>query len=379
MDTSTGRERIMAALHGSAAESLPWVPFVGPYFLRSLGAEEMGVFGFDAPYDGSVEQLRKLKTAIPRWLRADVWAKENAHRRSVDVRKSVKKGDGRTVTTYHTPFGDLEDVRVETAITSYRAEMPVKEKADLKALRYILESSYCEPNYAGFQGLVEETGDDGVIYEPLDPPPPAVLFRWAAPELVIYGLYDGDSEMVSMMEEYHRHNLEFHRTAAQGPAEVFVPGCSYLTTQLISPDLFERYVVPYARDYASVMHDAGKLFLLHMCGETRDLLSLVADAGVDGVDSITPAPVGNVDFQAARGALRDDFTMIGGLDAETLHHGTREEIAAQVKRSIGRDDEGTPSGIPRGTVLQTADVISYGTPLANLQTVTETLESLGLR
>ena len=54
---------------------------------------------------------------------------------------------------------------------------------------------------------------------------------------------------------------------------------------------------------------------MHTCGAIGDRLDLMAETGVDGIDTLDPPPLGTVDLAQARQQFGDRFFFKGNLDA----------------------------------------------------------------
>jgi uroporphyrinogen-III decarboxylase len=68
-------------------------------------------------------------------------------------------------------------------------------------------------------------------------------------------------------------------------------------------------------EYADIVHQAGKKFVPHMCGHLGGaMLDVIAEIDLDGIEAITPPPLGDADLSAMRRKLGDDVWLIGGVD-----------------------------------------------------------------
>jgi len=67
------------------------------------------------------------------------------------------------------------------------------------------------------------------------------------------------------------------------------------------------------KDYVEIMHRHGKVALVHMCGKINRLLPSIKQTGLDGIDALTPPPVGDVDFRCAYQLFGEKFVIHGIL------------------------------------------------------------------
>ena len=83
----------------------------------------------------------------------------------------------------------------------------------------------------------------------------------------------------------------------------------------ISRKMYREFVLPYEQQVA---HTAGQLRIpvyTHTCGAIGDRLDLMADTGIDGIDTLDPPPLGTVDLAEAKADLGDRLFFKGNLDA----------------------------------------------------------------
>ena len=93
------------------------------------------------------------------------------------------------------------------------------------------------------------------------------------------------------------------------------------SSTLISPDLYRTYSLPQIRDYVDVLHQHGKKAVLHMCGHLKALLPVVRETGLDGINAVTPPPVGTTFFEDVLDAYGEDFLLFGAILDPTVFHG----------------------------------------------------------
>jgi uroporphyrinogen-III decarboxylase len=90
----------------------------------------------------------------------------------------------------------------------------------------------------------------------------------------------------------HQRNCEYYEIAASAPGEV-VRSFEDTSTTLVSPELYRRYCLRQLQDYRDICHAHGKLFVPHMCGLLKGLLPELNETGVDGIEAVTPPPLGD--------------------------------------------------------------------------------------
>ena len=67
-------------------------------------------------------------------------------------------------------------------------------------------------------------------------------------------------------------------------ADMVSNGDSPAGPEMISPDMYRKFALPYEQEIVNEAHDCHKPYLLHICGNTDLILEDMAGLGLDGVD-----------------------------------------------------------------------------------------------
>jgi len=109
------------------------------------------------------------------------------------------------------------------------------------------------------------------------------------------------------------------------------------STTMISPDLYKEFGTSQVAKAAEIFHDAGKVVIAHMCGLLKALLPLFKDAGIDGVHSLTPPPVGDTTFEMAWDAMGDAWRVEGRLGTTCWVGKSVDEIRDYLRPLISQE------------------------------------------
>jgi len=109
----------------------------------------------------------------------------------------------------------------------------------------------------------------------------------------------------------------------------FYDDLGYKEKTFCSPELYGELIFPFYDELVAFLHDAHLPVVLHTCGYTESLMSLIVDTGFDGVNPME-VKAGNDTLRLAR-EWGDRIAFIGGLDARVLESGDRAEIEASVE------------------------------------------------
>ena len=122
---------------------------------------------------------------------------------------------------------------------------------------------------------------------------------------------------------------------------------------LFSPEFLKQYVMPWQKRCADASHAAGVPFVLHTCGQMKDIMDDLVDyVGIDAKHSFedTIIPVEDV-YAKYKGRV----ALIGGVDIDLLCRGSEAEVRARVRDILAKCNEG---GYVMGTGNSVANYIN---------------------
>ena len=143
--------------------------------------------------------------------------------------------------------------------------------------------------------------------------------------------------------------IEYGRRMVAAGAHILFPADPSASGDLISPETYQEYVLPYHQKFARAV-SAPKI--LHMCGHTEKLLPLIKKSGMDCFSFDAPPA------WLVRQELGNEMTCLGSLDViDLMPNGTPEQVYARTAECIRQGVD----------VVGTACDVSNGTPLENLK------------
>ncbi len=303
----TSRERLLSAFLGELPDRLPWAPEFNTVFCDRILRE--------IPGDPYTEQTKYIEAC--RRMRADCFLRVDAvemEHPNVEVSHS-REGD--LITHAHaTPHGTLTSRArmIDEIGTEMEFDHMVRTTDDVRAYRFIYEDAAYRPRYEFVRQRIAHMGDSGLIsiFGPPTPLLDLIMFQIRLPN-IYFLMQDHTAEMTALLDAMHRRNCEYYEIAAEAPGEV-VRSFEDTSTTLISPALYREWCLQQLSDYRDICHARGKLFVPHMCGLLKGVLPDLRDTGLDGIEAVTPPPLGDTPIGLARQALGPDVTLIGGLD-----------------------------------------------------------------
>ena len=129
----------------------------------------------------------------------------------------------------------------------------------------------------------------------------------------------------------------------------------FRSATLISPDDLRAFVLPGHKLMASMSHEAGRPYLLHACGNLREIMEdLIDDVGIDAKHSFEDTIESVIDDKALYG---DRIALLGGIDVDFLCRADEGQIRARVRETLERC---IPGG---GYILGTGNSVANYIPL----------------
>ena len=136
----------------------------------------------------------------------------------------------------------------------------------------------------------------------------------------------------------------------------------FRTGTLISPADLRDFVLPGHRRMAEISHAAGRPYLLHSCGQLRDIMEdLIEDVRIDAKHSFEDCIEDVVSFHRRYG---DRIAVLGGVDLDFLCRASEEEVRRRVRHTLDHCHAG--GGYCLGTGNSVANYIPVKNYLAML-------------
>jgi len=274
------KERIMAVYRGEEPDRVPWLIYDGllprGYFERKLRNMGLG-----------------LKVSVP------VWRVEMPH-----VRVETRNLGDITCTTFHTPVGSVSmRQRIglqEGAGSSWIIEHPIKNLSDFDVIEFIAEDTRYIPDYKPFLDAERNLGDDGIVFVWAGRSPIQELqIELMGYKTFAIALHKYPKELERLIRVLEKRADERYRIIAESPAEV-VNGTDNINSVIVSPRLYERYIIPfYSRQYR-LLHKHDKILEDHMDGKLMALKDLIAKTDLDVIEAFTPPPMGDLSLKEAK-------------------------------------------------------------------------------
>ncbi len=225
-----------------------------------------------------------------------------------------KTENGVRTLEWHTPLGTLRQCQ-EYSAPSFSwgyTEHAVKTADDLKVLRYIMEHRRYRPTPETIVKIDKDYADFGVPIVAVPGSPITELNKtWMGIMDMCYLLADEPVEVKKTLEAIAESQDSIY-AITEASACPYVMICENLTAETMG-GYFDEFIGPYQTRRMAGLHAHGKKALIHNDGTLRGTLEKLAATGVDCVDSVVPAPVGDVTVADLRALAGDEILLLGGL------------------------------------------------------------------
>ncbi len=361
MSRMTGKERLEAALRFQSVDRIPWAPkvFVGHY--RS---------GTSSTFQNMTirEFAREIHADAIGWDRL-IQEKPDS---TVTVEKNTDGCDTCMIT--RTPAGELRRVTSyspETR-TSHIKEFPLKTPEDYDTMAYVIEHTTFDVVPDVHRETLESVGDQGIVVTRMRGTPIMLLVQFEAgiPHLY-YHLQDFPEKVRMLYDMMAEKSIQQYERLINTDAKYI---CTEENTSLslISPDIYEEFVLPLKQRINRMVKAAGKYHILHMCGTLKGLLGQINQVGADCWESFTPPPIGDTHFADGR-AVNPTMVLAGGMNAAMLTQWEEKDIYNYVQSTL----EGLADS--RGLIFTSGGAMPIECPLERLIRIGKAMSNFSLR
>jgi hypothetical protein len=376
----TGRERLAAAMGGGTPDRVPVMCqlSLGHYFLRS-GLDPVDVW-HDSPtfaealirlgsryrFDGI---LVNLPGRDPQWRERVLDLATDGPARSVtwqDGMVTIVPPDDnpRAVLPDGSPrrFG-LADVDPD--------RRTYVEPHDIGGLR--IHEDVLPPWRWDSLRLVRERAVDAAVHGEAFSPF-SQLMELVGPVEGLTALVDESDRVKACLRAFAEGALEVMLGCARSQADAVLVSSAFAGAGFISRAHFEEFVLPFERWAIAGFKAAFPRtpVYTHICGRIGDRLDLIEATGTDGIDTLDPRPLGDVDLADAKRAVGARLFLKGNVDpVHTVLRGSPADCFAAARERLDAAKGGGRY------VLSTACSVPPGAPPENVAALHAATEAFG--
>jgi uroporphyrinogen decarboxylase len=289
----TSRERLLSALNKEKPDRLPvtvhqWQDYHLDKYMGGISdLDACKKIGFDA-------QIQYFEDMAQFWVtQADLGKFNTEFWR--DIPKVIGQDpDNREVFhTIETPEGNLTYKTAGDRTTTWITEYLIKHDEDIQLIKKYMPVP--KLNLKQLAKKYDEVGDDGILrgfvwgdqagcWQHA-----ACLYKISDLILATYDKPDWVHELLQILLD---KKMQFIESMKRAKLDLIETGGGSASSTLISPELHEKFCLPYDKKMHAALHDLGFKITYHTCGGTRGIEELIVQNGCDASETLAPLSVG---------------------------------------------------------------------------------------
>lgn len=190
----------------------------------------------------------------------------------------------------------------------------------------------------------------------------------------LMALIDDPGKAEACLEALTEGTIELACGDAAAGVHAILISSAFAGSGFISRRHYTEFVLPHERKVIRGIKARypGLPVYTHTCGAIGDRLDLIEQTGTNGIDTLDPKPLGDVDLAEAKRRVAGRMFIKGNIDpVNTLLRGTPQESLAAARERI---EIAGPGG---GYILSTACSVAPATPPENILKLREAAELYG--
>ncbi len=197
----------------------------------------------------------------------------------------------------------------------WQQEHLIKTPEDYRIMTRALEGVKVIPDASAFHASEAALGAGGITVGQIAglgngrTPLMVLQIDWVGLEQWSLDLALEEPAMLELLEVMNAIKLDEIRCAAQGPARQ-IKLWENLSIETMGPLVYRLHLVPLYRQILDILDAHDKRLLVHYDGQLRLIADDIAALDIDGIDSFTEAPEGDMTIAAARAAWPDKFLWV---------------------------------------------------------------------
>jgi hypothetical protein len=253
------------------------------------------------------------------------------------------------------------------AITKY----PVTDASQLAIVREMFSRRRYAPNPKANEPAKALNGHGQPITAVPRSPLPALMADWVGVEGTVFMMADAREEVEKTLEVIDRANDGLFSLLSNVESKI-LHFCDNLSADTIG-GYWDRYCAGYYKRRVKQVHEAGKYCVTHLDGATKALIPRLMAAGLDGIESLTPKPVGDITMEEMSQLMEPyDGVFWGGLPGAMFAPPFRWEDLKMMIDGLHRLYRGG-----RRVVVASADLVPPDGKMEDVRRVAEYLKELG--
>ena len=197
-------------------------------------------------------------------------------------------------------------------------------------------------------------------------------------ELIGYGaalmaLVEDPAKFEACLDALTAGTIALARGQAAHGVDAILISSAFAGAGFVSPAHYRQFVLPYEQRVIEGVKAAREIpVYTHTCGKIGDRLELIQRTGTNGIDTLDPPPLGDIELREAKERVGGKLFLKGNLNpVGTLLGGNREQVGREAVRCIDA------ASLHGGYILSSACSVPPHAPPANLEVLSEVADLFG--
>ena len=185
-----------------------------------------------------------------------------------------------------------------------------------------------------FERARKAVGDRGIISDDMGGVFNSAVNLRGTEGLLIDALTDPEFYREQMIYQVERIKSYVDGVSA-GPSDLTRHYDNEANGAIIGGAFYREHVLPYEREVIAYAESKGLTVMLHNCGVMGELMAIYPETGATAIESFSPPPNGDIDFDRAPETLSGRMVLIGGIDQiHLLKSPDLDAIRAETRRIV---------------------------------------------
>ena len=291
-----------------------------------------------------------------------------------DMVKIEEQHPTRTISKVRIPAGEIctvhRDIWKNGRRVNHRIEeYPVKTVKDLRVAIDLVNRQRFKANVQSFNRAARTMGRRGEPTVFLSSSGFTELIKiWCGLPNTYYLLHDYPAEVEAYLEACDRRDDRLTNEALKLPCRIFNLG-DHATNEFTPPPILRKYMMPRWKRIAKRLHSEGRFVHTHWDGNSRLMLPFLQETHLDGVEALTPAPMGDMSLEEIKEAVQNKMVVLDLLPViDFLPYRPLKELLEFARRVIDMF-------APR-LILGISDEISQTGQIEKIEAISELVDKI---
>lgn len=136
-----------------------------------------------------------------------------------------------------------------------------------------------------------------------------LIKNWCGLPATYYLLQDHPAEVEAYLEACDRRDDRLIDEALKLPCRIFNLG-DHATNEFTPPPILKKYMIPRWQHISDRLHSEHRFVHTHWDGNSRSMLPYLRETRLDGVEALTPAPMGDMILEEVKEAVGDKMVVL---------------------------------------------------------------------